>query len=165
MALKQVYDLIWDERWWFPKNISGHKYGWHDLENQAGSKIYLPQIWDMHWSLALGMALVFVRYILDRYVKLIYNLASIALISYPCKLPFRYPSFLQIPHVHLANNSIYYFISFMLFFGGRYHQRILFYNSFTTDISKHVLMNFRAMKNNVIHNMVYTYTKHKIYVS
>ncbi|XP_045169986.2 ceramide synthase 2-like isoform X2 [Mercenaria mercenaria] len=66
MVLNTVYSLIWNEKWWFPKNISGHKYGWQDLENRAGSKIYLPQIWDIQWALVFGIGLVFIRYILEK---------------------------------------------------------------------------------------------------
>lgn len=66
MPLDKIYALLWDEKWWFPKNISGVKYGWQDLKNQPGSKIYLPQIWDIQWALALGLVFVAIRYIIER---------------------------------------------------------------------------------------------------
>lgn len=65
MVLNSVYAWIWDERLWFPKNISGKKYGWHDLENRPGSNLYIPQLWDIQWSLALGVGFVIIRYILE----------------------------------------------------------------------------------------------------
>ncbi|KAL4222873.1 Ceramide synthase 2 [Mactra antiquata] len=66
MFIWSIYNAIWDERWWFPANISGHKYGWTDLRNKPGSDIYVPQIWDIQWALVLGLALVLVRIVLEK---------------------------------------------------------------------------------------------------
>lgn len=66
MSIWSLYNIIWDERWWFPRNISGQKYGWKDLKNNPDSGIYVPQIWDIQWAVVLGLVLVLVRYILER---------------------------------------------------------------------------------------------------
>lgn len=66
MSLKAISDAIWDEKLWFPGVFAGRKYGWKDLQNVPGSSVYLPRIWDLHWSILLGAFLVLLRSVLER---------------------------------------------------------------------------------------------------
>ncbi|XP_045168610.2 ceramide synthase 2-like [Mercenaria mercenaria] len=68
MLLKSITDAIWDESLWFPGVFAGRTYGWKDLQNEPGSNVYLPQIWDLHWSIVLGAFLVVFRSVLERLV-------------------------------------------------------------------------------------------------
>ncbi|KAL4222701.1 Ceramide synthase 5 [Mactra antiquata] len=66
--LDNIYEIFWDERWWFPNTVHGKHYGWKDLENQTDSDIYYPKLSDLHWGFLLGVVLVFVRFIFERYL-------------------------------------------------------------------------------------------------
>jgi hypothetical protein len=64
--MKSFTDVIWDESLWFPGVFMGKSYGWKDLRNEPESSIYLPQIWDLHWSITVGVSFVFLRVIVER---------------------------------------------------------------------------------------------------
>lgn len=65
MAFGSVYSWISGESLWLPRNVSGHRFGWKDLQNKPGSNIYLPQLLDIQWSFILGVVLVVLRYVLE----------------------------------------------------------------------------------------------------
>lgn len=65
MTEGSLYNLFWNEHFWFPGNRS---LGWKDLVNKPGSDIYLPDIIHLHWALLIGMALIVVRYLLEKFI-------------------------------------------------------------------------------------------------
>ena len=58
----EVYNLFWTETFWFPEGKS-----WKDLQNNVDNNIYLPRAIDLHWALPIGLFLLFVRYVFERY--------------------------------------------------------------------------------------------------
>ena len=57
-----VYNLIWTESFWFPTGIT-----WDILESN-NSGVYYPKLRDLlPQSLVVGLLLLFVRLLLDRY--------------------------------------------------------------------------------------------------
>lgn len=58
-------DIIWDTKYWFPKEMAGEKYNWNDLKNTPGSSTYYPEMNDLHWGIVFGVFLVILRYVLE----------------------------------------------------------------------------------------------------
>ncbi|XP_052812131.1 ceramide synthase 2-like [Mya arenaria] len=63
-----LYDILWDDKIWFPENSTGTMYGWKDLQNQPGSDVYFPELRDLNLSILLGAVLILVRFIFERFI-------------------------------------------------------------------------------------------------
>ena len=55
-----IWDSMWPESFWLPVG-----YTWKMLENKPGSTIYIAQREDMLWSVAGGLVLLVIRYLME----------------------------------------------------------------------------------------------------
>lgn len=61
--MNSISEIFWSEKFWFPAGIL-----WKDLENVPGSQTYIPQRYDMLWSIPLGILLLGIRYVFEMYL-------------------------------------------------------------------------------------------------
>lgn len=59
--MNSIEQFFWNEAFWFPEG-----YTWKDVENKPGSSIYLPDRYELLWSIPLGIALWGVRYVFEQ---------------------------------------------------------------------------------------------------